>query len=103
MTGPRASREDLRVDAGRRELYVLRAGRWTRRDGLTVTELRLLERLLQARGAVLTREQLLDAVWGGVEAVKPGIVDKHVAALRKKLGAYGRRIRSVYGAGYLLQ
>jgi DNA-binding response OmpR family regulator len=95
-------REDIRVDAARRQLYLLRAGRWTRRDGLTVTELRLLERLLHGRGRVSTREELLDAVWGGVDGVKPGIVDKHVAALRRKLGAYGRRIKSVYGAGYRL-
>jgi DNA-binding response OmpR family regulator len=95
-----AARENIRVDASRRELLVRRGERWTRREGLTVRELQLLERLLHGRGRVTTREELLDAVWGGVDGVRPGVVDKHMAALRRKLGAIGRRIRSVYGVGY---
>jgi DNA-binding response OmpR family regulator len=94
--------EDLRVDSSRRELWVRRNGRWSRRDGLTVRELQLLEALLAAGGRPATRERLLEAVWGGVDGVSPGVVDKHMASLRKKLGAFGRRISSVYGVGYLL-
>lgn len=94
--------EDIRVDASRRELWLRRGERWSRREGLTVRELQLLERLLGGRGGVTTREELLVAVWGGGETVKSGVVDKHVASLRRKLGALGRRIRSVYGVGYRL-
>lgn len=97
-----ASTEDLRVDASRRELWIRQRGRWTRRDGLTVRELQLLETLLAGRGQATTREHLLESVWGGVDGVSPGVVDKHMASLRKKLGAYGRRIESIYGVGYRL-
>lgn len=97
-----ASTVDLRVDASRRELWIRARGRWNRREGLTVRELQLLEALLAGRGRPTTREQLLKAVWGDIDGVSPGVVDKHMASLRKKLGAYGRRISSVYGVGYLL-
>ena len=97
-----AATEDVRVDASRRELWLRRRGRWTRVEGLTVRELQLLETLLGRGGLVATREELLVAVWGDGEGVQPGVVDKHVASLRRKLGSVGRRIHSVYGVGYAL-
>lgn len=92
---------DIRVDASRRELWLRRGARWTRRSDLTVRELQLLQRLLDGAGRVVARADLLEAVWGDAsDAVRPGVVDKHVAALRRKLGALGARIKSAYGAGY---
>ena len=94
--------DDIRVDASRRELLIKRGDKWLRREGMTVRELQLLERLVHRRGTVVDRAELIEAVWGDRESVRPGVVDKHVAALRKKLGALGRRIHSVYGVGYKL-
>lgn len=68
--------------------------------GLTATEFRVLATLMGARGRVLDREQLLDAVLGYGVAVTHRTIDVHVAALRKKLGAAAVWIHTVRGVGY---
>ena len=71
---------------------------------LTAIEFRLLVALLEADGRVLTRDQLLDAVYGlDGEAVLERTVDVHVGRLRDKLGdtaAEPRFIATVRGVGY---
>jgi two-component system alkaline phosphatase synthesis response regulator PhoP len=60
-----------------------------RRDGrpvpLSALELKLLAYLVRNRGALLTRDDLLDKVWGYGAAVATRTVDVHIAALRQKL------------------
>lgn len=75
------------------EARVRKAGRWVRLEGLTRTELRLLELLLERPGQVLTRAQLSETL--GIEAV-----DKHAQTLRRKLGTLGRRLVAARRAGY---
>lgn len=62
-----------------------------RRDGLhleaTTTELKLLSALARNRGRVLTRDQLLDEVWGRAISVTDRVIDNHIVALRKKIEA----------------
>jgi DNA-binding response OmpR family regulator len=90
---------DLVVDRDRHEARI---------DGrliaLTTVEFRLLVALLEADGRVLTRDQLLDAVYGQDEAdVLDRTVDVHVGRLRDKLGDDADRPRyvaTVRGAGY---
>lgn len=58
--------------------------------------------LIEARGRVLSRELLLDRVWGYARAgkIESRTVDVHVRRLRQKLGAEGRRILAVKNVGY---
>ena len=71
---------------------------------LTPTEFDLLRALLEARGRVLSREHLLDRVWGYARAdeIESRTVDVHVRRLRAKLGAEGERILTVKNVGYRL-
>ena len=66
---------------------------------LTAKEFDLLDCLMQNRGIVLSREQLLDRIWGGTFPGGTRTVDVHVAQLRRKLGRPDL-IRTVRGAGY---
>lgn len=70
---------------------------------LTTIELDLLTALLRERGRVLTRQQLLDRVWGADFVGDDHLVDVHVANLRRKLGDDPARptcIETVRGVGY---
>lgn len=70
---------------------------------LTRTEFDLLACLLEGRGGVLTRRQLLDQVWGRDVAVDAHTVDNFISNLRRKLGwneASTFRLRAVRGVGY---
>jgi phosphate regulon transcriptional regulator PhoB len=71
---------------------------------LTAKEFGLLAALLHAGGRVLSREQLLDTVWGYANAaeIESRTVDVHVRRLREKLGAEARRIVTVKSIGYRL-
>lgn len=68
------------------------------------TEYRLLVTMLEKPGRVLSRDQLLDHVWGRDIYVDTRTVDVHIARLRKALTKYGGDdpIRTVRGAGYAL-
>jgi phosphate regulon transcriptional regulator PhoB len=72
---------------------------------LTRREFDLLRALVEARGRVLSREFLLDHVWGYTAAaeIETRTVDVHVRRLRQKLGAEGQRIGTVTGVGYRLE
>jgi two-component system phosphate regulon response regulator PhoB len=70
---------------------------------LTATEFRLLQLLLERRGRVQTRAQLLSEVWGYAENVDSRTVDTHVRRLRRKLGAEAERVETVVGVGYRLR
>jgi phosphate regulon transcriptional regulator PhoB len=71
---------------------------------LTPKEFDLLRALLEARGRVLSREFLLDRVWGYARAgeIESRTVDVHVRRLRAKLGVEGERILTVKNVGYRL-
>ena len=67
---------------------------------LTLKEFELLSHLYNNKGIVLSREQLLDAVWGYDYSGDFRTVDSHIARLRTKLGALGVRLKTIYGMGY---
>jgi DNA-binding response OmpR family regulator len=97
--GARITHNDLVLDPARHEVTV---------DGsmvqLTHVEFRLLQTLLEADGRVLSRDQLLDAVWGAEQSeVLDRTVDVHIRRLRDKLGDdpdAPRYVATVRGAGY---
>ena len=67
---------------------------------LTSTEFKLLLELVSRRGRVLTRENLLDRVWGYTYEGYARTVDTHIRRLREKLGSSGDFIETVRGVGY---
>ena len=67
---------------------------------LTPLEYRLLEILIERRGRVQNRRQLLQAVWDTNAAIETRTVDMHVGRLRMKLGAAASLIETVRGVGY---
>lgn len=84
----------LRMDAGARTVSV---------DGnpieLTALEFDLLKALIEHRGRVLSREQLLERVWGGEYFGEQRVVDVHLGHVRQKLGREDL-IVTVRGVGY---
>lgn len=68
--------------------------------GLTATEYKLLLILVERRGRVQTRPQLLETVWEAQPDIQTRTVDMHVQRLRTKLGETGRLIETVRGFGY---
>jgi two-component system OmpR family response regulator len=70
---------------------------------LTATEYRLLGYLAAQRGRVVSKTQIMTAVWG-YDAYDPNLVEVHVSALRRKLEAHGPRLlHTVRGLGYVLR
>jgi two-component system alkaline phosphatase synthesis response regulator PhoP len=67
---------------------------------LTVKEFELLKLLMENMGQVLSRDQLLERVWGYNFDGETRTVDVHVRSLRKKLDSGGEIIETVRGVGY---
>jgi two-component system alkaline phosphatase synthesis response regulator PhoP len=89
---------DTEVDFARCE--VRRGGRVV---DLSALEFKLLSAFITRRGRVLTREQLLDAVWGPGVSLNDRVVDNHIVALRRKLEPDPGRPRfllNLRGLGY---
>jgi two-component system alkaline phosphatase synthesis response regulator PhoP/two-component system response regulator ResD len=87
----------LRIDPRRREAAV-----GERPLALRAREFDLLTALARDPGVVLTRDGLLEHVWGTDFAGETRTVDVHIAEVRKKLGADGPTIDTVRGVGYRL-
>jgi DNA-binding response OmpR family regulator len=84
---------DLEVDLARAE--VRRSGQTLE---VTPTELKLIATLLRNRGRVLSRDRLIDLVWGRDTYITERAVDAHVVNVRRKIGA--EAITSIRGMGY---
>lgn len=90
---------DLRLDRDSREVSVT-----TRPIHLTPREFDLLELLMLHPRQVLTRETILNRVWGYTYIGDTNVVEVHISALRDKLGDHTReRIQTVRGIGYVLR
>ncbi|HPC47461.1 MAG TPA: response regulator transcription factor [Deltaproteobacteria bacterium] len=70
---------------------------------LTTVEFKILYLLASNRGRVLTRERILDHLWGNEKAVLDRTVDVHIKNIRAKLKEAGTIIKNVRGVGYKLQ
>lgn len=71
-----------------------------REVALTLKEYELLSMLLRNRGVVLTRDRLLEEIWGYSFDGENRTVDVHIRTLRQKLGPAGDLIETVRGVGY---
>jgi len=67
---------------------------------LTTTEFKLLVALLERRGRTLSRQTLLQDVWGYENVIDTRTVDTHIRRLREKLGEAADRIVTIRGEGY---
>jgi two-component system phosphate regulon response regulator PhoB len=85
----------LRVDVDRHRCFVNDS-----EIDLTSKEFALLAELMSRPGRVLTRDRLLDLVWGSDITVTSRTIDTHLKRLREKLGDAGPLIETVRGVGY---
>ncbi|MEX0907168.1 MAG: response regulator transcription factor [Gemmatimonadota bacterium] len=90
----------LRSGAIAVDLGALRVTVDERQLDLTPTEYRLLVTLMERRGRVQSRQQLLEQAWDIHARIETRTVDMHVQRLRSKLGAQGELIETVRGFGY---
>jgi DNA-binding response OmpR family regulator len=88
---------ELTMDFARHQVTVKGKG-----ISLTAKEMELLKALVQAKGRVLSRDFLLERVWGYDRAaeIESRTVDVHIRRLREKLGPAARWVVTVKGAGY---
>lgn len=70
---------------------------------LTLKEFEVLRLLLKNRGAVITRDVLLEQIWGYDYSGETRTVDVHIRTLRRKLGEGGSIIKTVRGVGYRIE
>lgn len=70
------------------------------RAEVTPLEFKILLKLAQNSNKVLSRQQLLDGVWGNNVFIEDRCIDKHICAIRKKVSPYGDHIKTISGVGY---
>jgi len=89
--------EELKMDFSKIQVYVK-----DKPIELTAKEFELLKTLVKARGRVLSRDYLLDTIWGYDHAleIQTRTVDVHIRTLRKKLKGEAKRILTVKNYGY---
>ncbi|WP_339630206.1 phosphate regulon transcriptional regulator PhoB [uncultured Sneathiella sp.] len=102
---PDAGSEQLNVADVVVDLVAYKVRRGTRELRLGPTEFKLLRYFMERAGRVLTREQLLDGVWGQNVYVEDRTVDVHIRRLRKALNEKGETdlIRTVRAVGYCFE
>ena len=86
---------DLKIDIESHEVYVDEI-----QIELTALEFKLLNQLVETRGRVQSRDQLLTEVWGYSAEVTTRTVDTHIKRLRNKLGSMGKYVQTIRGVGY---
>ncbi len=86
---------DLTIDVDFHEVFVDKV-----QISLTAQEFRLLRQLIDRRGRVQSRDQLLSDVWGYSSDVTTRTVDTHIKRLREKLGPMGKYVQTIRGVGY---
>ena len=86
---------ELRIDSDSHDVFVN-----DEEVSLTALEFRLLKQLVDRRGRVQTRDQLLSDVWGYSADITTRTVDTHIKRLREKLGPIGKYVQTIRGVGY---
>lgn len=70
---------------------------------LTFKEYELLAYLLTNKGLVLSRDNIMDRIWGFGYEGESRTLDMHIKTLRQKLGVFGNRIRTIRNVGYVIE
>lgn len=86
---------DLKIDVDSHEVFVN-----GKQINVTALEFKLIKHLVDRRGRVQSREQLLSDVWGYNASITTRTVDTHITRLREKLGPVGKYVQTIRGVGY---
>jgi len=86
---------ELKIDVDSHEVFIN-----DDHVSLTALEFKLLHQLVDRRGRVQSRDQLLSDVWGYSSDVTTRTVDTHIKRLREKLGDMGKYVQTIRGVGY---
>lgn len=70
---------------------------------LTLTEFNLLKYMLVNKNSVISKEKLLEEIWGYDDSENINLVEVYINYLRKKLGTEGKKIKTVRGVGYVFK
>ena len=70
---------------------------------LTAREYAILKVLMENKGVIISRDKLMDIVWGYNSGVDERVLDTHMRNLRKALGADGKKIKTVIRRGYRIE
>lgn len=100
IVSERLAAGDIQLDPDRHQVTV-----GERSELLSAREYALLGYLIRHAGQVVTRQQILDSVWGAEPDVYSNVVDLYIHYLRRKLAALGqsKALRTVRGVGYALR
>lgn len=86
----------IKVDENNHKVYVD-----DKEIKLTTSEYTVFLILLKNKDEVVSRDKLLEAVWGNNEAYETRIIDAHIKSIRDKIGSYSKNLQSVYARGYI--
>ncbi len=89
--------KSIKLDENKRKVYS-----FDNEIELTYKEFEMLKYLMMNKGIAVTREQLLNSVWGYNSESESRTVDSHILTLRKKLGESGSLIETIRHVGYKL-
>ncbi|RYZ79268.1 MAG: response regulator transcription factor [Proteobacteria bacterium] len=93
--------EDLVINVAEQKLYLENGGE----DGqisFTSLEFRIFTFLSKNRDKIISRDEIINHIWGGRVHVTDRTVDAHIAHIRKKIAASRVKIETVFGSGYKL-
>lgn len=89
--------EDIRLDDSRHEVHTAKG-----KCDLTYKEYELLKYLIINEGLVLTRDRLMEEIWGTDFTGESRTLDMHIKTLRQKLGDSGKLVQTIRNVGYSL-
>lgn len=93
---------EITLDENKHRVIVTDAGGEEQRIDLTLKEFELLNYLMHNQGLVLSRDKIMQKVWGYDYEGESRTVDMHIKWLRHKLGSAGEYIKTIRGVGYCL-
>ena len=97
-SGDKLEYKGLVIDTGKKKVSINNT-----EIALTKKEFEILVLLLQNKGKVFSREDILDKVWQKEVYVLDRTIDVNITRLRKKIGEYGKRIVTRLGYGYCFE
>lgn len=90
--------DDMKINIEKRSLHIHK-----QKIQLTKKEFEILTFLINNDGKILTREDIFDKVWNDSTIVTARTIDVHITRIRKKIGKYGKYIKSKPGYGYTFE
>jgi DNA-binding response OmpR family regulator len=92
--------KEIQINKLKQEIIV-KDGHRDRKTELTAMEFKILILFAKFSGVVLSRDMILNRIWGNEVFVSPRSVDTHISKLRRKLSPISHIIQSIHGSGYM--